>query len=307
MRFKNPMNREALALLSKDELIDLVLSLAARLDELERRLGLNSTNSGKPPSSDGLSKPPAGKQKRRRTGSLREKSGRKPGGQKGHEGETLRQVAEPDAITDHYPETCPNCGSGLTPEMSTGHGARQVFDLPEPRPLVVMEHRAHRCRCGRCGRQTRAAFPAGVTGPVRYGARIGAMVVYLSHYQLLPEDRLAELMADLFAVALVPATVARMGRSRARRFEGVVEVIRDLVKSAPVKHMDETGLRVGGRTQWLHVASSAGLTFYRVSAGRGSLLDGVAGIVVHDHWKPYFTMQGVDHALWPITFESCKP
>ena len=123
------------------------------------------------------------------------------------------------------------------------------------------------------------------------------MVVYLSHYQLLPEDRLAELMADLFAVALVPATVARMGRSRARRFEGVVEVIRDLVKSAPVKHMDETGLRVGGRTQWLHVASSAGLTFYRVSAGRGSLLDGVAGIVVHDHWKPYFTMQGVDHAL----------
>ena len=297
MRFKNPMNREALALLSKDELIDLVLSLAARLDELERRLGLNSTNSGKPPSSDGLSKPPAGKQKRRRTGSLREKSGRKPGGQKGHEGETLRQVAEPDAITDHYPETCPNCGSGLTPEMSTGHGARQVFDLPEPRPLVVMEHRAHRCRCGRCGRQTRADFPAGVTGPVRYGARIGAMVVYLSHYQLLPEDRLAELMADLFAVALVPATVARMGRSRARRFEGVVEVIRDLVKSAPVKHMDETGLRVGGRTQWLHVVSSAGLTFYRVSAGRGSLLDGVAGIVVHDHWKPYFTMQGVDHAL----------
>ena len=297
MRFKNPMNREALALLSKDELIDLVLSLAARLDELERRLGLNSTNSGKPPSSDGLSKPPAGKQKRRRTGSLREKSGRKPGGQKGHEGKTLRQVAEPDAITDHYPETCPNCGSGLTPEMSTGHGTRQVFDLPEPRPLVVMEHRAHRCRCGRCGRQTRAAFPAGVTGPVRYGARIGAMVVYLSHYQLLPEDRLAELMADLFAVALVPATVARMGRSRARRFEGVVEVIRDLVKSAPVKHMDETGLRVGGRTQWLHVASSAGLTFYRVSAGRGSLLDGVAGIVVHDHWKPYFTMQGVDHAL----------
>ena len=88
-----------------------------------------------------------------------------------------------------------------------------------------------------------------------------------------------------------------MGRSRARRFEGVVEVIRDLVKAAPVKHMDETGLRVGGRTQWLHVASSAGLTFYRVSAGRGSLLDGVAGIVVHDHWKPYFTMQGVDHAL----------
>jgi transposase len=88
-----------------------------------------------------------------------------------------------------------------------------------------------------------------------------------------------------------------MSRSRARRFEGVVEVIRELVKSAPVKHMDETGLRVGGRTQWLHVASTASLTFYRISARRGSLLDGVTGIVVPDHWKPYFTMQGVLHAL----------
>ena len=83
------MNREALALLSKDELIDLLLAQEARLAELERRLGLDSRNSGKPPSSDGLKKPP-------RTRSLREKSGRKPGGQKGHMGETLRQAAEPD-------------------------------------------------------------------------------------------------------------------------------------------------------------------------------------------------------------------
>ncbi len=291
------MSREALALLSKDELIDLVLSLAARLEELERRLGLNSTNSGKPPSSDGLNKPPAGKKKRRRTGSLRERSGRKPGGQKGHEGGTLRQVADPDVTIDHYPGTCPNCGSGLTPEMAGGHGARQVFDLPEPRPLVVTEHRAHRCRCARCGRQTRAAFPDGVTAPVQYGARIGAMVVYLSHYQLLPEDRLAELMGDLFGAGLSAASIARMGRNKATSVQGVVEVIRELVKSAPVKHMDETGFRVAGRTQWLHVASTALLTFYRVSARRGSLLDGVGGIVVHDHWKPYFTMQGVDHAL----------
>ncbi len=83
------MNRDALCRLSKDELIDLVLALEARLAELERRLGLNSRNSGKPPSSDGLNKPPASKDKRRRSRSLREKSGRKPGGQKGHKGETL--------------------------------------------------------------------------------------------------------------------------------------------------------------------------------------------------------------------------
>ena len=297
------MDRDALTFLSKDDLIDVVLAqgsrlaeLELRLGELERQLGLNSTNSGKPPSSDGLNKPPAGK-KKRRTGSLRGKSDRKPGGQKGHEGETLRQVADPDASVDHYPETCRRCGSGLTPDMTTGHGARQVFDLPEPRPLVVTEHRAHRCRCGHCGTQTRASFPDGVTGPVQYGGRIGAMVVYLSHYQLLPEDRLAALMKDLFGAGLSAASIARMGRNSAESVQGVVGTIRELVKSAPVKHMDETGFRVAGRGQWLHVASTALLTFYRVSPRRGSLLGGVGGIVVHDHWKPYFTMEGVRHAL----------
>ena len=123
------------------------------------------------------------------------------------------------------------------------------------------------------------------------------MVVYLSHYQLLPEDRLAELMKDLFGAELSPASLARMGGNSAESVQGVVDVIRELVKSAPVKHMDETGLRIAGRTQWLHVASTARLTFYRVSERRGSLLGGVGGIVVHDHWKPYFTMEGVRHAL----------
>lgn len=295
------MNRDVLALLSKDDLVDLLLAqetrhaaeiaaLTARIAELERRLDLNSRNSGKPPSSDGLKKPP-------RTRSLREKSGRKPGGQKGHKGETLRQVAEPDTTVDHFPETCRRCGSALTPAMATGFGARQVFDLPAPRPLVVTEHRAHHCRCGKCGAETGAWFPQGVTAPVQYGARIMAMVVYLLHFQLLPEDRLAELMADLFGVALVPATIARMRRGCAVRFRGVVDAIRERVKAAAVKHMDETGFRIGGRTQWLHIASTGLLTFYRVSAKRGSLLAGVIGIVVHDHWKPYYTMQGVLHAL----------
>jgi len=265
-------------------------ALRERLAELERRLGLNSSNSGKPPSSDGLTKPP-------RVSSLREPSGRKSGGQKGHPGTTLRRTETPDATVEHYPEACTACGAPLTAAMATGHVARQVFDLPEPTPLIVTEHRAHNCCCIICGTQTRAAFPDGVTAPVQYGKRIGAFVLYLLHYQLLPEQRLAALMADLFGVKLVTATIARISQDCAHRFMGFADAVRNHVAAAPVKHMDETGFRIGGKTQWLHIASTVWLTFYRVSAKRGSLLPKVTGIVVHDHWKPYYTMTGVLHAL----------
>jgi transposase len=291
------MVRETPSMPSTEELIALIAalraenaSLKARIGELERRLGLNSSNSGKPPSSDGLKKPA-------RVTSLRERSSKKPGGQKGHKGETLRQVTDPNEVVDHYPSACSMCGAGLEPETSLGHSARQVFDLPEPQPLVVTEHRAHDCPCAACGAKTRAPFPDGVNAPVQYGARTKSFVIYLLHYQLLPEDRLAELMADLFGVKIAAATIARMSRTCAERLRGFAETVRDLVAGAPVKHMDETGFRIGGRTQWLHVASTVLLTFYRVCAKRGSLLANVTGIVVHDHWKPYYTMQGVLHAL----------
>ena len=161
--------------------------------ELERRVGLNSSNSGKPPSSDGLKKPA-------RVRSLRERSSKKPGGQKGHKGETLRQAAGSRRRRRSLPVGLLRCGAGLDPDTSIGHSARQVFDLPEPRPLVVTEHRAHDCRCAACGAQTRAPFPDGVDAPVQYGPRIGAFVLYLLHYQLLPEKRLVELMADLLVL-----------------------------------------------------------------------------------------------------------
>jgi len=204
--------------------------LLARVAELERRLGLNSSNSGKPPSSDGLKKP-------RRVSSLREPSGKKTGGQKGHPGETRCQVANPDTTIDHYPPACAGCGKPLAAATATGHVARQVFDLPEP-TLIVTEHRAHACHCAACGTQTRAAFPEGVSAPVQYGERIAAFVLYLLHYQLLPEKRLATLMADLFGVKLVTATIARISQDCAERFQRFADALRDQVAAAPVKHMD---------------------------------------------------------------------
>lgn len=287
--------------LSKGDLIALLLAqearhaaemaaLRAQIAELERRLGLNSSNSGKPPSSDGLRKPP-------RVSSLRERRDRRSGGQKGHPGETLRRSETPDVVIDHYPPSCAACGAPLSEAMVTDFVARQVFDLPEPQPLVVTEHRAHGCRCAACGAQTRAAFPDWASAPVQYGKRIGAVVLYLLHYQLLPEKRLATLMADLFGVPLVTATISRISQDCAARFQSFAETVRDGVAAAEVKHLDETGFRIGGKTQWLHIASSTLLTFYRVAARRGSLLANLTGIVVHDHWKPYYTLTGVLHAL----------
>jgi transposase len=268
-----------------------IAALQARNAELERQLGLHSGNSGKPPSSDGLKKKPA------RTSSLRERSGKRTGGQNGHPGKTLSRRETPDATIDHFPETCSGCGGALAGAMATGHTARQVFDLPEPQPLIVTEHHAHVRVCGNCGAETRADFPEDVTAPVQYGARLAAVVVYLLHYQLLPEKRLAALMADLFGVHLVTATIAGMSRNCAARFQGFAATVREHVAAAPVKHMDETGFRIGGKTQWLHIASTIWLTFYRVSPKRGSLLENVLGIVVHDHWKPYYTLKGILHAL----------
>jgi transposase len=138
------MNPDSPAEPSREELIALIAALKERIAELERQRGLNSSNSGKPPSSDGLKKPA-------RVSSLRERSGKKPGGQKGHKGETLRQVPDPNEVVDHYPSACSMCGAGLDPETSVGHSARQVFDLPEPQPVVVTEHRAHDCQCAVCG------------------------------------------------------------------------------------------------------------------------------------------------------------
>lgn len=200
------MDHAALSQLSKDDLIALLLAQGARIAELERRLGLNSSNSGKPPSGDGLKKPV-------RISSLRETSSKKTGGQLGHPGTTLCQTIKPDATIDHFPQTCAGCGAALDETMATDHAARQLFDLPTPKPLLVTEHRAHTCRCSSCGTQTKAAFPARVAAPAQYGPRIEAFVLYLQNHQLLPEKRLAMLMADLFGVNLTTATIARISQN----------------------------------------------------------------------------------------------
>jgi transposase len=227
---------------------------------------------------------------------LRESSGKKSGGQVGHKGETLERVAHPDHVEEHRPERCSGCGLSLSEAAAVAMESRQVFDIPVP-AVEVTEHRAVTVCCPACRTHNKAPFPDNVRSAVQYGPRIKAASVYLSAQQLIPEDRLAELLSDLFGVSLATATLAGFNAEAAEKLAPAQEARLAELKAAPVKHFDETGFRIGGKTWWLHVICTMFGTHYRVSAKRGDLLSGVSGIAMHDHWKPYFTMEGVEHGL----------
>lgn len=280
------------------EVEELVASLRRRIEELEaeiaelrRRLDVDSSNSSKPPSSDGLKKKP------RVLRSLRTRTGKPSGGQKGHRGGTLRQVAQPDRIVEHKAERCAHCQARLLADSKIGEEKRQVFDLPET-PLIVTEHRAAIHGCRACGRRTRAAFPEGVVSPTQYGERIKAAAVYLNAQQLVPEERVAQVLQDLFdAAAACGASVAGWARRKAEALAPVYRAIGEGVAAAPVRCLDETGLRIAGQTRWLHTASTPTHTFYRADELRSAVLGCEGGVVVHDHWRPYYSLENVDHAF----------
>src|SRR5436305_1749576 len=267
-------------------------ALKQQVADLRRRLDKNSSNSSKPPSSDGLKKPP------RVFKSLRGRSGKKSGGQTGHNGDTLRPTDKPDRIERHAATTCRHCEACLTDAMVTGEERRQVFDLPQPH-LEVTEHRAVTYRCHHCRGATTAAFPETVTAHVQYGPRLRATAVYLNVQQLIPENRVCEAMADLFATAsLCPASVVAWIGKAAEAQAPVLAHIAVSVVAAKVRHLDETGFRIGGKTRWLHSASTAVYTHYRVGEKRGDVPRTMAdGVIVHDHFKPYYTLRGTLHGL----------
>jgi transposase len=182
-----------------------VARLESRVAELEARLGMNSTNSHLPPSSDGPGKP--GKPVPR---SLRRKSGRKPGGQPGREGRSLSLIDDPDEVVRHAPERCSGCGVGLRGRPATRVVRRQVFDLPEPAPLRVVEHQLVAKTCW-CGVEMMAQAPAGVAAPVSYGPRLKAVTVYLQFAQFCSRWRTAQAVKDLFGVPISAGTVSGFG------------------------------------------------------------------------------------------------
>jgi transposase len=266
--------------------------LRERVSELERRLSLDSGNSSKPPASDGLEKSP------HRTKSLRRKSNRNSGGQPGHQGQTLEAVSHPDVVIQHpAPEQC-RCGVDVWHVPVTAVLKRQVFDIPQPQ-IVVTEHQVHVKRCPQCQQTVQSCFPEGVKAPVQYGPRIRAIATYLNQQHFIPEERLSELLTDIFRCSMSPATIVKLSNTVKQSFEPLIENLSATLQASPVKHLDETGLRISGRTQWLHVVSTATETWYRTAVKRKDLepLKMMTGVVVHDHWQPYFQLEGLAHSL----------
>jgi len=288
-----PSYEQLAALVAAQERI--IAQLQARIAELERQLAASSRNSSRPPSSDGLDKP-APK-------SLRGRSGRKPGGQPGHEGRTLRQVEKPDEVVVHEPGACAGCGADLPADGEPVRVfCRQVFDIPKINVRVV-EHQLVARRC-RCGTLTCAAGPAGAPAPVQYGPHAAAIAVYLCLGQHLPIERTAGLLAEVFGTPMSPGTVAAW---TARAAGGLVPFSAAAVAAlteAELVHVDETGLRVAGRLHWLHVASSARFTALFCHRKRGKeaidaagVLPAFTGTLVHDAFAPYARYRSATHAL----------
>jgi transposase len=266
-----------------------LILLQQRVFDLEQRLAANSRNSHKPPSSDGYNKPSPK--------SLREKSNRPSGGQPGHPGQTLAKVDHPDHVVVHRLRRCPcGCGASLCRRPVVRHDTRQVFDLP-PQKLIVTEHRVEVKVCPATGREVSASFPDGVDAPTQYSPRFNALLVYWRVQQMIPLDRITQMVADLFNAPLSEGTVQNAVTAAFRALEIFETRVANLVAQASIVHADETGLRVAGKLHWLHVAGTKFLTWYGVSRKRGieaiqhfAVLTRFSGRLIHDCLAAYFQL-----------------
>lgn len=275
-----------------ESLEDKFKTLLHRNAELERMQKLDSSNSSKPPSSDGL--------KKRRTQSLREKSDKKPGGQIGHPGTTLRQTSSPERTIKCNLDRCPNCEYDLEGvDFLEKHSKRQVFDI-ERIELKVTEYRLHKKRCPKCRKKVSGIYPEHVKGRVQYGPKIRALNGYLNGAQYMPLERTSKCFQSFCDTTLCASTAYNMTMDLGKRSEGSVKEIEDYLIKSNLKHLDETGYRIAGVTAWLHSMSNKEATLYRPNKKRGAVPLEVRGTVVHDGYISYKKIKGAKHALCNI-------
>jgi transposase len=228
----------------------------ARIKQLEGQVAKDSHNSSRPPSSDGFKEP------RRKTRSLREKSGKKSGGQPGHPGRTLMMVEHPDQTVLLTPERCQHCQEDLSAAPLCRRERVQVFDLPSL-GLQVTEYQIEVKACSCCQSETRADWPDGLTlASAQYGPNVKTLAVYLACLHLLPLARVCQILSDLFGTTFSQASVLTACQQSARAIAPVLEKIKAALQTSSVVHNDETGFRVNKKRWWLHVAATCWFTLW---------------------------------------------
>jgi transposase len=273
-----------------------IAQLEEEVRKLSARLNQNSQNSSRPPSSDLVRPAPK---------NLRERSGRKPGGQPGHPGSTLKRVDKPHRVVEHRVDRCGRCKQPLDQQPAEEWIRHQVFDLPDA-PMEVTEHRAEVKICRGCRHRNEAEFPPGVSQPVQYGPRVKAMSAYLANYQFVPYERQEEFFEDVYGHAIGQGTLVQINEELAEKLQGAEEAIKEGIVRASVSHHDETGIYVDGKRQWLHQAGTKQLTAYFVHRKRGKEAMDAFGIlprkstqnwIIHDHLESYYQYESCRHGL----------
>ncbi len=273
-----------------------IVALAARVEELERRRGKDSSTSSKPPSSDSPYK------KKPRNRSLRGKSGRKPGRQPGAQSSTLEQSADPDATVDCGPAACGCCGQDLTEAPVIGVQRRQVFEAAPPPPPEVIEYQVQARECPACGEISAGLAPQGVTGRVQYGPGVHARAALAVCAHYLPIARAARLVTALTGVRVSAGFVAGVRGKAAARLGPFMDRVRELLRAAGVLYADETPARTSGHLHYVHVSCTEFLTAMHTgdrtaeAIDAGGVLRGYTGTIVRDGYKGYEHLTDALHA-----------
>jgi len=276
-----------------------------QIADLERQLALrrqNSTNSSKPPSSDGL----AGDQRPR---GRKRKSRRKPGAQPGHAGYHRRLVssAEVSAIKVHLPSQCRHCGGGLpqNPHRVRRQGEprrHQVTEIPPIQPHIT-EYQFPKVVCGRCGKATSARLPEEIAG--HFGPQLAALIAYLTVVCRMPRRVVEALLAQVLGIEISLGSTQKCWEEASQAVAGPCQELEQRLRDEPVLNVDETGWRTNGDKRFLWAFVAARYVVYTVAATRGSevltrLLGAVfQGILCRDRFSAYLKYhQGKGQFCW---------
>ena len=273
-----------------------IAALAAKVADLERRLGKDSGTSLKPPSSD------SPYEKKPKDRSLRGRSGRKPGRQPGAESSTLEQSDHPDYTVECGPAACGCCGHDLRDVAAAAVQKRQVFEAAPPPPPEVTEFGVLAKVCPQCEAVSIGLARAGVTGRVQYGPKVHASTALAVCANYLPVARAAKLVAALTGVHVSAGFAAGVRGKAAARLGPFMDRVRDLLGAVPVLYADETPARTAGKLHYVHVACTEFLTAMHTgdrtkeAIDSGGILAGFTGTIVRDGYAGYDHLTGALHA-----------